>query len=384
MGKRWTRGYLLAVYSRYHGAGSEEKSQILDEFCSSCGYNRKYAIRLLNTPLAALQQEAAGRRGRRPAYQLPEICRALQLLSIASNLVCSKRLKALIPLWLPHMPEVSAETRRLLESISPATIDRLLRPWRTSHGKLGLATTKPGSLLRKHIPVKTGQWDERRPGYVEADTVAHCGTSMAGMFVFTVNLVDIATGWSAFGAVWGRGQTGVYRVIEDVERSLPFPILGFDCDNGSEFLNHHLFDYFTKRRRPVDYTRSRPYQSNDNAHIEQKNWTHVRQYFGYLRFEDPQIVPLMNDLYRSELPLLINFFLPSFKLIDKQREGARVHKLHDAPKTPYQRLSESGGLSRAQFKRLSELNATLDPFQLHRSITTKVQKILALATPRSK
>jgi len=380
MSNQSKREYLQAVQQRYQTASADEKTRMLDEFCRVCEYHRKYAIRLLNAPA----QRAAKHRpvGRPAAYHTPEIRSVLQRLAIASNMICSKRLKAMLRLWLPHYPHrLDEQTTQLLEKISPATIDRVLCDWRHRHGKIGLATTKPGSLLRKQIPVKTQQWDESRPGYLEADTVAHCGASMAGSFVYTLNLVDIATGWSAFSAVWGKGQTGVYSALKLIEHALPFAILGFDSDNGSEFLNHHLYDYFCKRKRPVDYTRSRPYHKNDNAHIEQKNWSNIRQYLGYQRFDNPQILPLMNDLYGNEFPLLVNFFLPSFKLIDKRREGAQIIKSHDAPKTPFERLSESSLLSKRKQRELERLRDSLNPFELQQQIKRKVLAILALASP---
>ena len=171
--------------------------------------------------------------------------------------------------------------------------DRLLKPVRIQYKKRGRATTKPGTLLRKQIPLKTNQWDETRPGFVEADTVAHCGDTMAGMFAFTVDCVDIATGWTEQRAVWGKGESGVLEQIRDIEQSLPFPLLGFDCDNGSEFLNYHLLRHFTERKKPIQFTRSRAYHKDDNAHIEQKNWTHVRQWLGYDRLDNPQVVPFL-------------------------------------------------------------------------------------------
>ena len=205
----------------------------------------------------------------------------------------------------------------------------------------GRSTTKPGTLLRHQIPIGTNQWDQRRPGFLEADTVAHCGESTAGQFAYTIDCVDIATGWSEQRAVWGRGETGVIEQIRHIEQSLPFALLGFDCDNGSEFLNHHLLRHFVNRPKPVHFTRSRAYRKDDNAHIEQKNWTHVRQWIGYERLDDPRVVELLNELYRNEWRLFHNFFCPSVKLLAKQQLGSKTIKHHDRPKTPYQRLIDS-------------------------------------------
>jgi hypothetical protein len=207
------------------------------------------------------------------------------------------------------------------------------------YAKHGRSTTKPGTLLRRQIPIKTNQWDETRPGFLEADTVAHCGDTTAGTYVNTVDFVDIATGWTEQRAVFGKGERGVVEQVKDVEQSLPFPLLGFDCDNGSEFLNYHLVRHFAGR--PIAFTRSRAYHKDDNAHIEQKNWTHVRQWLGYERLDRPEAVELLNDLYRTEWRLFHNFFCPSVKLIAKDRIGSKTVRRHDSPKTPYQRIIES-------------------------------------------
>jgi len=244
--------------------------------------------------------------------------------------------------------------------------------------KRGRSTTKPGTLLRKQIPIQTNQWDESRPGFLEADTVAHCGESMMGMFAFTLDCVDIATGWTEQRAVWGKGERGVLEQLNDIEAALPFPLLGFDCDNGGEFLNYHLFRHFTNRKQPVKFTRSRAYHSQDNAHVEQKNWTHVRQWIGYDRLDSPQVVPLLNDLYRKEWRLFHNFFLPSVKLIDKERIGSKTLKRYDPPKTPYQRIMESDHIPKPVKDSLSIQLEKLNPFLLRKNMETKLKKIFSL------
>jgi hypothetical protein len=302
----------------------------------------------------------------------------------AGNLPCGKRLKAMIPSWLPHYPKaLSDEVKTLLMTIAPATIDRLLRPLRTRYSKRGLCTTKPGSLLKRHIPIKTNQWDEHTPGFLEADTVAHCGSSTAGMYANTVNMVDIATTWTEQRAIWGKGEAAVIDAAISIEHALPFAIRGFDCDNGSEFLNWPLFKHFTERKRPVQYTRSREYHKNDNAHVEGKNWTVVRQYLGYERFEDPTIVPLMNDLYTTQWRLLLNFFLPSMKLIEKRRVKSKIIKRHDAPTTPLARVLASPHVNPQTKQQLARLNKQLNPFDLQRRVSAKITRILRLATVAS-
>jgi hypothetical protein len=370
--------YLTAIRSRYLAANKSEKQAILDEFCVVCGYNRKYAIRLLRGSLQQSSPQQKSRRGRKTKYHQPELVAFLKALWIAANLACGKRLKAMIPNWLPHYPETLSDAiKSLLATISASTIDRLLKPQRAKHQKCGLGTTKPGSILKHHIPVKTNQWDETRPGFLEADTVAHCGTSTAGMFVFTVNCVDIATGWTEQRAVWGKGERGVLAAIQSIEQALPFPLLGFDCDNGSEFLNWHLQHYLTERQRPVQYTRSRPYHKNDNAHVEEKNWTHIRQYLGYGRFDRQELTPQLNELYTTEWRSLLNFFLPSMKLQEKSRQGSKIIKKHDRPKTPLQRVLDSPHVDESIKQQLREQFQALNPFQLKQQMLEKVQRILA-------
>ncbi len=372
--------YLAAIQSRYLTATKLEKQVILDEFCAVCGYNRKYAIRVLRRQPQPKSSSPKSQRGRKKKYHLHELAAFLKALWIASNLACGKRLKAMIPNWLPHYPQpLPDEIKSLLAMISASTIDRLLKPQRAKHQKSGLSTTKPGSILKHHIPVKTNQWDENKPGFLEADTVAHCGTSTAGMFVFTVNCVDIATGWTEQRAVWGKGERGVLAAIQSIEQALPFPLLGFDCDNGSEFLNWHLQHYLTQRQRPVDYTRSRPYHKNDNAHVEEKNWTHIRQYLGYGRFDSQELTPQLNELYTTEWRLLLNFFLPSMKLQEKSRQGSKIIKKHDRPQTPLERVLDSPHVDESTKLRLREQFQALNPFQLKEQVLEKVQGILAQA-----
>ena len=372
--------YLAEIRKRYLSASKSEKQQILNEFCLTCDYNRKYAIRLLHK---ALEPPSGPRHpGRRKKYRDAVLLGFLERLWIATNLACSKRLKVMIPLWLPHYDQpLSQHTKRLLQTISHSTIDRLLAPRRSKYQKLGLATTKPGSLLKKHIPIKTNQWDESRPGFLEADTVAHCGTSASGMFIYTVNMVDIATGWTEQRAIWSKGEQGVIRAFETIEHSLPFKIRGFDCDNGTEFLNWTVLKYWTDRRRPVQYTRSREYKKNDNAHIEGKNWTHVRQYLGYERLDQQHLVAQLNELYTTEWRLLLNFFFPSVKLINKQRSGSKTIKTYDAPQTPLQRVLASPDISQIVKERLITQFNDLNPFTLQQCIKKKIKNILKQATP---
>lgn len=381
MSPRSKREYLDAIYVRFKRASKHEKTIILNEFCQTCGYHRKHAIRLLNKYKRFIKIKSK-KRGKPSMYNAQHILEPLKHIWLASNLPCSKRLKAILPLWLPSYAQefgyLMPNVVRRLNNISPATIDRILRPVKIKYRGRGRTTTKPGTLLKHHIPIKTNQWNESKPGFIEADTVAHCGESLSGDFVYTIDFVDLATGWSEQRAVFGKGEHGVLAQIKHVEASLPFSILGFDCDNGSEFLNYRLMKYFLQRTTPIQFTRSRPYHKDDNAHIEQKNWTHVRQWLGYQRFDNPDTVPLLNQLYTKEWRLLHNFFCPSVKLIEKKLIASKIIKRYDTPKTPYQRLLESQYISESIKDKLKKQFAMLNPFTLRKAVDKKVKQIFNL------
>jgi len=365
------REYLGKIRERYRRAGRRYKGRILDEFCVVCGYERKWAIRLLNRR----QMRAPKRPGPAAKYG-PEIFKVLKEVWLASGQMCGKRLKEALPLWMPYYcGEVSHQGRELLLAASAATLDRLLEPARARYRRRGLGGTKPGALLKTQIPIRTDNWDVNGPGYMEADTVAHCGSSLAGDFIWSIVLTDIHSGWTCQRAVWNKGSHGVCEAIGDMEKKLPFALLGFDCDNGSEFLNHHLIHYFVQRPKPVGFTRSRPYHKNDNAHVEQKNWTHARQLLGYERLAHPQLVELINDLYAGEWELLQNFFSPSMKLRKKHRVGARQIRHHDKALTPLARLLESPAVDAERKNQLKNLCAKLDPFKLRQKVERKLGKI---------
>jgi hypothetical protein len=381
MSPRSKREYTEAIFLRYRNASRKEKTSILQEFCATLSYHRKHAIRVLRN-FKRFRKPKNKKRGRASIYSHPSILKPLKKIWLAANLPCSKRLKIILPLWIPGYIQsfgpLPPKVVEALSLISPATIDRILSPSRIHYKKRGRSTTKPGTLLRNKIPVKTNQWDESRPGFLEADTVAHCGDSLSGMFAYTIDAVDITTGWTEQRAVWGKGESGVLQQIQDIEASLPFPLLGFDCDNGSEFLNHHLYRHFTQRKLPIQFTRSRAYHNQDNAHIEQKNWTHIRQWLGYDRLGKQKIVPLLNNLYTQEWRLFHNFFCPSVKLIDKKRIGSKTVKHHDSPKTPYQRIMKSPHIQESVKLSLSKQLENLNPFLLRKTMDKKMKKIFSI------
>ena len=370
------REYLEAIGKRYRKATRKEKSIILGEFCATCGYNRKYAIRLLRKKLLPVPNRKPGPV---PIYAKEQLLLPLKRIWFATDQMCSKKLKAAIPLWLPfyegEYEPLLPDLRQKLLAMSAATIDRLLKPLRALYKK-GRCSTKPGTLLKNQIPIKTHNWDVTKPGYFEADTVAHCGNSMAGDFVFSLTFTDIFSGWTENRAVWGKGSQGVLRQIKNIEEKIVFPVLGFDCDNGSEFLNHHLVKYFTDRpKAPVQFTRSRPYRKNDNAFVEQKNWTHVRQLLGYDRFDNPDLVPVINDLYLNEWSLFNNYFCPTLKLKEKQRVNSKYTKKYEPPQTPYQRLLDSDDVSIDAKRILGSVYNSLNPFKLKRKIDEKLKAV---------
>lgn len=367
---------------RYQKSDRQGKTKLLNELCDLHGYNRKYLVQVFNFHT----KKKHLRRGRRRRYESKELVEALITLWLATDQMCGKRLKAAMTSWLPwYESPLSSEIEQQLLSLSPATIDRLLKPYRVKHKRRGLCGTKPGYLLKNQIPIKTDHWDVTKPGFLEADSVAHCGNSLAGSFVWSITLTDILTTWTEVRATWNKGEAGVREQVENTEKSLPFVILGFDCDNGSEFLNWHLLRYFTEgRQEKVQFTRSRPYRKNDNAHVEQKNWSHVRHLFGYDRFEDPRLVGMMNDLYSNEWSLYQNHFMPNQKLIKKEKINSKYRRKYDKAKTAYERILASEHVTAEKKMELALLHQQLNPFELKKSIEKKLKQIFKYVTPNNK
>jgi hypothetical protein len=317
MSKRSKWEYLKAIYQRYHKASKISRQQILDEFCQVCGCHRKYAIRLLNSPLP--EKTKGGQRKRKPTYG-SQIISILAAIWEAAGYPCSTRLKALLPLWMPWARkrfQLAPEIEQKLLFISPRQMDRRLKARKHLLKRKLYGRTKPGTLLKHHIPIKTDSWDVTTPGYTEVDLLSHSGNSSEGDFIYSLNQTDIHTTWVETRAVMGKGQRGVVKAMEEMRQALPFELKGIDSDNGSEFINHHLYKYTQEKN--IAFTRGRPYKKDDNAHVEQKNWTHVRKLFGYVRYDSDCALQTMNDLYQNELRLFQNLFLPSVKLLRKER-----------------------------------------------------------------
>lgn len=365
---------LQRLRERYAQRNKAGRSRMLDELCEQYRYERKHAIKLLGGCLA--KPKGGQRPGPEPRYEL--VREVITHIWGAAEQLCGKRLAPALALWLPHYakhfnPLLPCQ-KKLLGEISAATIDRLLVDCKAA--PRGLSGTKPGTLLRQQIPLAGEQWDQRQPGFLEIDSVAHCGGSLAGDFVWSLTYTCLGCGWTEGRAVWNKGSAGVLTQTKDVEQSLPFALRGVDFDNGSEWLNWQLVRYWQERLKPVKMTRSRPYHKDDNAHVEQKNWMWPRQLLGYQRLEDPASVPLINALYKEVWGPMHNFFLPSAKLVEKRREGSRIIRKHDAPQTAYQRLLASGQWSAKARGRLREQFESLDPFALAKEVEQRLKKIL--------
>jgi hypothetical protein len=376
---RTKREYVQAIYQRYRHAGRPEKRRILDEFCAVARYHRKYAIRLLNGPAPGAARPP---RRRAVTYNVAALD-VLRAIWAAAGYPWSVRLKALLPLWLPwarrRFPLPRALERQLL-AISPRQMDRRLAPYKQHLQKRLYGRTKPGTLLKHHIPLKTDHWAVSTPGFTEIDLVSHSGDCAEGEFLHSLNLTDIHTTWVETTAVRGKSQVVVQQALDDLRQALPFPLRGIDSDNGSEFINAHLWDYC--QAQEIQFTRGRPYKKDDNAHIEQKNWTHVRKLLGYVRYDTPAAQAAIIDLYRHELRLFQNLFLPSVKLVRKERVGSRVRRRYDTPRTPLERVAACPDANADAVAQLTRLRDRLDPFALAETIDRKLEGIYALAAPR--
>lgn len=391
MSERRTVTKVLA--GQYRRASKKEKGRILERFVEGTGYHRVYAAWLLRghgkrvevAPGVAVEGRAeCVARKERPRTYGPQVLKALKKVWKTLDYISSKRLAAALPDVVPRMKaqgelRASQAVVKKLLTVSPATIDRLLKPEREKYTLKGRHGTKPGTLLKHQIPVRTfADWDEGQAGFLEIDLVGHDGGSAAGEFCQTLDVTDVATGWSEQIAVPTKAQCWVFEALKEVRGRLPFEVLGLDSDNGAEFINHQLLRYCEEEG--ITFTRSRPYRKNDTCYVEQKNWSIVRRYAGYGRYEGEAACQCLNELY-SVLREYVNFFLPSMKLVEKTRDGARVRRRYDTPKTPYRRVLESPDVPRAVKRRIKARYAVLNPAALHREFTG-LQKALQRLNPR--
>jgi len=369
------RQYLKNIRSRYFKASKRRKSLILDEFCAVCCYDRKHAIKLLADEFS----DAVRRPGPRRMYDA-EVDEHLKYLWEQMGQMNSKKMHVAMPIWLLYYDKADVHIKWLLEKMSPATIDRHLAQFRQKAAR-GLSSTCP-SLIKNKIPIRLLEDGITEPGYIAADTVAHCGNSLAGEFINSLTMTDIGTGWTENRAVWKKESRTVMGAIKSIEQSLPFYVKGFASDNGNEFLNHDLHSYFFNRKNRVEFVRRRPYKKNDNAHVEQKNWTHVRELFGYQRFDYNKHIKLMNDIYKTLWNPLWNYFTPVMKLKSKTRVGGKIVKVWDKPNTPYQRLLDSGVLTTEQSTKLMSTNELLNPFYLKQELEKQLKWFFRLVEVR--
>jgi len=381
MGPASVREYIRAISRRYATATATAKRTMLDEYCATTGYHRKSAIRALNRPPRSARS-SPHHRGRSQVYG-EQVVGVLAAIWEAAGYPWSTRLKALLPLWLPWAKRrfaIPPTVEQQLLTISHGTIDRRLQSRKRQLKRRLYGRTKPGTLLKHQIPIKTERWDTTAPGFVEVDLVSHSGNSADGEFLQSLNLTDIHTTWVETRAVLGKGQLRVRMALEEMQTAIPFALQGLDSDNGSEFINNHLFRYCQTRH--IQFTRGRPYKKDDNAHVEQKNWTHVRKLLGWDRYDSPEALEAINDLYRHELRLMMNLFQPSVKLLRKVRVGSRLKRVYDQPQTPLDRLLASRQGDPQKIAALVELRSRLDPFVLAAAIDRKLSDIYRLANHR--
>ena len=373
MSPRSKKEYVETIFLRYKHASRKEKTTILNEFCTVCGYHRKYALRILKR---GPSRKKGKRKGRKAIYR-GEVVRVLEQIWEICGRICSRRLHPFLPELVKVLERhgelsLSPETKALLLRMSRATIDRCLQAARFEKPR-GLSTTKPGSLLKAAIAVRTfADWDDARPGFMEIDLVAHCGGSVAGQFLNTLTCTDVSTGWTECLTILYRSQHKVFEAIKVMRQHLPFDLLGIDSDNGGEFINDLLYRYCQEEQ--ITFTRSRAYKKNDQAHVEQKNWSVVRRTVGYDRWESEEEYLLLQSVYET-LRLYVNFFQPVLKLIGKKRIGNKVVRRHDQAKTPYQRVLASEEIPVEVKARLAHQYVHLNPVQLRQDIDKEVAKL---------
>jgi hypothetical protein len=378
MSQKAKKEVLEKLRRSYRMAGREYRGKLIDQCVELLEYHRKAAIRALSAkPVPALGMP--GIIGRPRIYEPALLLPVLKTIWLTGQQPCGKRLATMLPEWVPayeayHQTLPTSIRQPLLEA-SPATLDRLLRPCRAEEGKKPTGT-KPGTMLRQTIPIRGGSWQEEEPGWTEADTVSLCGGCVEGEHAWVVDNTDICTTWVEMRAMHGRGQHGTVEQLKEIERSQPFVWLGLDSDNGGEFINRHVLSWCQEgRAKPIFYTRSRPYRSNDNAHVEQKNWTHVRHWFGYERHDNPEVIPLINALAGGELGHFVNLFSPSMKLERKEQKDGKEHRIYGQPATPYARVLANPHIAPAKKEELRLLKEKLNPFALEASIQKQLRKI---------
>ena len=370
---------ILAIKARYLKTGKKEKGKILDEFCQSTRYARKYAIAILAAGYDNSRVARVGRKGRENKYGHATMAAAVKIWEVL-DFPCGQRLQPALPEMYAILVRFKEMTfneavKASLETISAKTLDRRLKRERERrHLKRNRGLTCRGNLLKSQIPIRITDWDTAELGYAEIDTVAHNGGDPSGEFIFTLDLTEIFSGWSEEEAVMGKGETGVLKATKNIKKDLPFDLLGIDGDNGGEIINYQMLKYCTEEN--LVYTRSRPNRKNDNAYVEQKNHTHVRQLVGYGRYDTQEQLKMLNDLYRQEYRLFTNFFRPVMKIKSKEKINNSIcKKKYDIAQSPYQRLLNCDQLSQTKKDELTKLYLSLNPVQLKKAINEKIAKL---------
>lgn len=379
---------------KYQKARKKEKGQILNQYVSATNYDRNYAAYVLRThgkkvwvePRRVVVSDIRKQTSRKKEKIYDDaVATALKKIWQIMDYICGKRLAPILKELIPRLIRfgeirVTLEVKDKLMKISAATIDRVLAPERKKYKIKGRANTKPGTLLKSQIPIRTfSEWNDKKPGFVEVDLVGHDGGDGSGEFIHTLDVTDVATGWTETQAVKNKAQIWVFEALKDIRGRLPFPLLGIDSDNGGEFINSHLYRYCQNEK--ITFTRTRSYRKNDNCFVEQKNYSVVRRAVGYSRYDTPEEQAVLNELYLV-LRLFTNFFQPSVKLIKKTREGSKVTKKYDKALTPYRRVLSSADVSDLDKAKLKALYRDLNPAALKRTMTKLQQKLLRLNTSK--
>lgn len=367
------------VKPRYLKASKKEKTKILDEFCQNTSYARKYAIGILRAGCDYRRVKREGRKKRKKIYDSATIAAIIKIWE-SLEYPCGTRLQPVLLSTAEAMERfneirISETIKNDLRKISSKTLDRRLKRERQLRRlSRNRGATRHGSLLKSSIPIRITDWDTSQVGFMEIDTVAHNGGDPSGEHLWSLDLVEIYSGWSEQVAVMGKGEAGIVGAIDGIRNLAPFSVAGFDSDGGGEFINWHLVGYCQKHG--LDFTRSRPDRKNDNAYVEQKNYTHIRQWLGYGRYDTMRQLEMINDLYRNELRLFNNFFRPVMKILSKEKISNSVcRKKYDLAKTPCQRLVECPQISEAGKKKLQAEYLSLNPAELKRKIDQKIKKI---------
>lgn len=366
--------YLQKLQQEYLKAKKSEKTKILNEYIKNTLHNRKYVIRQLNSTQLTCNKIRKHRRNPKYGYHL---LKPLEELYNIFDCPCGQRLEQIIKVELNRLIDfgeikINQQDAELLKGMSSATIDRKIKKI-IHRKKKGITTTRPGSLLKRQIPIRLTSWDTNKVGYQEIDLVAHCGSNASGAFGYTISIIDIASGWWEGKFIMNKGQKETLEGLKAIRKRTPFHWLGLDSDNGSEFINWHLLQYCKSEN--IEFTRSRPNHKNDNAYIEQKNWTHVRKIIGYARYDTPEEQQVINGLYKNELGLYKNFFQPIMKLKQKERYNGSLKRRYEKAKTPYQRLLDNTDVSPEIKTILKAVYKKLNPAQLKRTIEVKLDRL---------